>query len=430
MIVTAALCWWNERPADLEACVKGIANIADRLVAVDGSYRRYPDATITSPSEQAEAIRRACERAGIECVIHLPDRLWAGQVEKRTFLLREAAKDSDWIVVVDTDHIIHTDRQKARAVLAAMPPRVRFVSVDFFTPLNKRRSLANSAATNWHVNAAGQTTELAHIFRALPDFEVRKKHWHYYGTWGGSEVRLLYGGKADEKLPVPYVVEHRTLFRTRKQVLDSRAFLNDRQMVVQQTGQEDDVPGLPVPTWDFVTVPYPVRSLASMDGNAVVQEVRTKIPFDQPIRVLTLAEAEHALKSGYQKVFVRLNDSTMSPAVRSGQVVLLTPTVPKAGDLSLVHVLGHWRIRRVADVTPTGRMHVSNEHSPATHLVTRFIGTVAWSGDKQEHYGLGAETEKRHEEHKQQVSLRKDTPAPAAPKRRGRPRKQTAVVWP
>ena len=37
MIVTAALIWYDERSEDLERCVRGMATIADRVIAVDGA---------------------------------------------------------------------------------------------------------------------------------------------------------------------------------------------------------------------------------------------------------------------------------------------------------------------------------------------------------------------------------------------------------
>jgi hypothetical protein len=49
MIVTGILAWWDEPPELLDACIRGLGDIADRIVAVDGAYRRYPAATITSP---------------------------------------------------------------------------------------------------------------------------------------------------------------------------------------------------------------------------------------------------------------------------------------------------------------------------------------------------------------------------------------------
>jgi hypothetical protein len=53
-----------------------------------------------------------------------------------------------------------------------------------------------------------------------------------------------------------YEIEHKTLARDEKHILASRAFCNDRVRVLKWTGQEDDVPGLPQPIWDFETEPY------------------------------------------------------------------------------------------------------------------------------------------------------------------------------
>ena len=61
--------------------------------------------------------------------------------------------------------------------------------------------------------------------------------------------------------PVPplgcrYVVRHTTHTRDAAHILAGRAFCNDRIRVVERTGQEDDVPGLPPPVFDYATVPY------------------------------------------------------------------------------------------------------------------------------------------------------------------------------
>src|SRR5512146_2315942 len=113
MIVNAALAFWNERPEDLRRCVIGIANIADRIVAVDGAYARYPGATIRSPDVQIEALRTAADERNIELRLIQPDRLWAGQVEKREFMMRDAMSDADWVALVDADWVIYTDKRKA-----------------------------------------------------------------------------------------------------------------------------------------------------------------------------------------------------------------------------------------------------------------------------------------------------------------------------
>jgi SOS-response transcriptional repressor LexA len=391
MIVTAALAWWNESPKFLTACVLALGNIADRLVAVDGAYRRYPDATIKSPVSQVRAIRAAAKAAGIECVIVQPDELWAGQVAKRTFLLREAANGSDWVLVVDADHIVHTDRVAARAALEAMSEWVRFVSVDFTTPLAPDRTLDESAATNWHKDVAGTTLDMAVLFRSVPNFEVRGKHWFYWGSRSGPPTEMHYGGKADARLPVSFLVEHRTLFRTEKQVLDSRAFLNDRLMVVARTGQEDDVPGLPRPVWDYVTVPYKptpfpptarLREKAAREevGSPMLTKYRPPEPWSRtdPNVVRSLPEAIGGLAKGYL-VMTRLRSSGLAPEIPNGDVIVLgQPDRIEVGSIVLARTKQGSVVQRVV-VTADGQYTISDRHSRPT-LAKQVYGLVTHHG--------------------------------------------------
>lgn len=255
MKITAALAWWNERPADLEACVKGLAAIADRVVAVDGAYRRYPGATVSSPPEQARAIRRAAKEVGLECVIVKPDRLWAGQIEKRTALMQHAAEGSDWVVIVDADHVIKGDRESVRRQVEAIPEDADWVNVKFVTPKNKARPLDKSAATPWHAKLAGQTLVMAQIFRAYPNFRCVGNHWTYLAEKNGQDITLLYNNDQGGPVLEDYVTEHRTLFRDEAHILAGRQFCDDRELVKSLTGQEDDVPGLPSPKWGYKIPP-------------------------------------------------------------------------------------------------------------------------------------------------------------------------------
>lgn len=252
MIVTAALIWWNERPEDLERCVRGMANIADRLVAVDGSYARYPGATASSGSEQADAIRETAHQVGIDVVV-TDGKIWAGQVEKRSFALQQASKDSDWVAVVDADWVIRTRRDSFRAELERQGPAVDVISVRMFTPRAK-----GLFATGWHRRQSGQHQVLPHLFRALPGMRVERRHWYYSALKNGKRVWLWHPVVSSDypvlrtyRLRTPYTIEHRTLLRDERQILDSRGFLNDRELVVAQTGQEDDLPGLFRPSFDF-----------------------------------------------------------------------------------------------------------------------------------------------------------------------------------
>lgn len=258
MTITAALCWWNERPEDLVRCVRGVANIADRLVALDGAYVRYPGATIRSDPRQGEAIRRAAEAAGLDCLVVVPDRLWAGQVEKRSHLLALAAVGSDWIVTVDADHIIATERDAVRRELANSTADV--VEVPFDTPLNPKRPLAESAPGQWHIEQAAETTYIPQVWRASLGLRVERHHWWIGATKDGRPVWAWAGDTSRPHLPhaqfvTPYRVEHRVLFRSAEQIRASRAFCNDREAVVANTGQEDHLPHLPAPVWDFERIP-------------------------------------------------------------------------------------------------------------------------------------------------------------------------------
>lgn len=258
MHVTAALCWWNERPQDLAACIEGAANIADRVVALDGAYVRYPGATVASDPRQAKAIRAACDKAGIECLVVTPDRLWAGQIEKRNHLLALAAVGSEWIVTLDADHIISTDRDAVRAELYNSTADV--VEVPFHTPRDTKRGDVRSAAGQWHLAQADGPQMIPQVWRASLGLHVQTHHWWMTGTKNGQKVWAWAGDHTMQHLPhaafvTPYTVEHRTLLRTDEQVLASRAFCNDREMVVAHTGQEDDVPTLPRPVFDYVRMP-------------------------------------------------------------------------------------------------------------------------------------------------------------------------------
>jgi hypothetical protein len=272
MKVTAALAWYDEPLELLEACVRGAAEIADKIVAVDGAYRRYPDAKPASPPAQAKLIRKTAAAVGLECDVVVPDKLWAGQVEKRSFLLERAAKGSDWIVPIDADHVIHANREAARAELEeyADEPLVVLLTVPFYTPKDPKRSIDDSAASHWHAGLAGKRIEHKHILRSMPGLRVERFHYWYTGVLSGTRVWVPFGiapsvrrlGAAPypvmdaQPLQAPYYVEHLTLQRDEKHILAGRAFCNDRVMVVKETGQEDDVPGLPAPKWDYETVPY------------------------------------------------------------------------------------------------------------------------------------------------------------------------------
>ena len=177
MIITAALCWWDETPEVLADCIRGIANVADRVVALDGAYRRFPGGTAASDPSQAEAIRATAQEAGLDCLVLTPDRLWAGQLEKRTLLYQMAAIGSDWVVVVDADHVIHADREAVRAEIESLGPEVECIAAPYPVPLDERRGDDQLYASPWHRDVAGHADEHRLFFRSFPGLRVEGRHW-------------------------------------------------------------------------------------------------------------------------------------------------------------------------------------------------------------------------------------------------------------
>jgi hypothetical protein len=237
-----------------------MATVADRVVAVDGAYARYPGATVTSPADQAEAIRVTAQEVGLEAVIYEPQRLWGGQVEKRDYLLRQASVGSDWIAVVDADFLISGQRNRVRRDLVTYGPDVDVVRVVIETPTGH-----GEYASHWHRRVEKwRSNELEHFFRVLPEMSVERLHWQYGALKDGEPV-WLFGIPDDTRRKLPsvllrsyrsYLIRHLTLQRSHEQILASRAYLNDREWVVEQSGQEDDQPGLSRPTWDYVSLPF------------------------------------------------------------------------------------------------------------------------------------------------------------------------------
>jgi len=144
MIVTGALCWWNELPEDLDRCVRGLGDVCDRVIALDGAYSRYPTGTARSSEDQLDAIRKAAKDVGLDCMIVQPDRLWRGQVEKRNALIGMASVGSNWFATVDADHIIKADRETIREALKRESADV--VEVPYLTPLEVEATVRLVAA--------------------------------------------------------------------------------------------------------------------------------------------------------------------------------------------------------------------------------------------------------------------------------------------
>lgn len=245
MIVTAALAWYDEAPEDLDAYVRALPVVCDRLVAVDGGYARYPGAEARSMPEEEAAIREAARDIGLDARVVVTDRVWSGQVQKRSVLYEMAAEDSDWIVTLDADHILHGVREAVRHELETVDQDA--VEVDFYTTMNHDRPLAETASTEWHENLAGKHIWHRMILRALPGLRVERFHWYVSGLRGERRVWLTavtegpHPAVTAHRLDAPFVIEHRCLFRRDRNIVANREFCEDRVGIVAETDQEDEV---------------------------------------------------------------------------------------------------------------------------------------------------------------------------------------------
>jgi hypothetical protein len=192
-------------------------------------------------------IAEVAEEVGIEATIHTTDRLWRGQVEKRNFLIGEAAKESDWIVGVDADHVLHGIRYTTRHELEhLLKTDVYALDVDFYTPINYERPIEHTSAGDWHKDMAGEHLWVPAFCRVADEMQVEKYHWWYSGEIWGKRY-WLWGGQQEypharaSRLNAPFMVEHRCHFRDDKHIQANKEFCEDRISIVKKTGQEDHV---------------------------------------------------------------------------------------------------------------------------------------------------------------------------------------------
>lgn len=251
MRITAALCWWNELPEELARAVSSVSCVADKVVALDGAYKRYPGGTPRSNEDQVEAIIGAADAAGMDSLVIQPRRLWVGQVEKRSYLLSLAALKSDWILILDADYIITADKSSVIDQLSKTDHDT--LEVEMTTPVGEY-------ATNWHKQQAGPPSWHPLVFRALPGMHVEDRHWWYTAVKDGRRVWIWDGDSRYPTIPrgrlFDYRVEHRTTLQNHEATMAARAWYNDVDMITKLTGQEDDVPGLPEPVYDIERVPF------------------------------------------------------------------------------------------------------------------------------------------------------------------------------
>jgi hypothetical protein len=120
-IIAAALCWYDEPPWSLAACIVSLTGFADIIVSLDGPYSLFPHASPRSSDEQRHAIDVAARHAMIPHAPILPDAEPPTQAAKRTKLYRAAANRAGrngWVFIIDADEVLSGDYRAARDELA------------------------------------------------------------------------------------------------------------------------------------------------------------------------------------------------------------------------------------------------------------------------------------------------------------------------
>ena len=190
MKVVALMSFYDETDEMLRESIMSLEGLCDALVAVDGAYALYPGGKPSSGGH--EAIRAACEDAGLELELHVPDTVWLGnECEKREFMFRLGEKHtepSDWFFIVDGDFVVgdFSDKQGARRKLSEITQDVASVTLD------------------------EQTGIVLHplFFRAIRGIEVGPAH-HYWKAPDGRWLWHPMHGVGKYELYHEVIVEHR-----------------------------------------------------------------------------------------------------------------------------------------------------------------------------------------------------------------------------
>lgn len=228
MRIVAAVSWFDEPRASLEKLIYSASTLVDKFVFCDGAYRLFPHGRHYSTQDQHDFIIRKCNEVGIPVrIIQAPNEPWESQVQKRTHLMRAAAWDGQYILVIDADEYIDHDASdliKLRTKMRRHEPDAVKVCLD--TPMPRR----NRARINLGTQSPTQSTSvhgegIQRIYRSLDHLTVGPL---YHGTYSGIDpdgkwVSLRSRGGENKGYEEPVI-------------LDAKAYLR----IVNDTWQRDE----------------------------------------------------------------------------------------------------------------------------------------------------------------------------------------------
>lgn len=230
-MIVGLLSWYDEYPAWLGAAVTGFGRIVDHVVAVDGAYAALPGGRARSRPDQADAIRSACEAAGVGLTLHQPHEVWHGQeIHKRNFSLALAAPllefERDWVMVFDADyHALQIHPERVRHMLATTDKDVATYTlldgIDFTDKGLEEYASGRHLDHEW-------TSRTRDVFRWLPNLRYVGTHYTvacerdtktvWLKGYDSTEVSYLAPVlHLDDALVVHHRTEHRSLKRREQQ---------------------------------------------------------------------------------------------------------------------------------------------------------------------------------------------------------------------
>lgn len=106
-MIIGCVIMFDDSVALVEACLKALAKVTDKIVVVDGAFAEFPHKNFNTTDGSLVAANIYADK-----IISAPGRAWHDQVEKRNAYLKEAAV-GNYLVLVDTDEII-TGKKPAR----------------------------------------------------------------------------------------------------------------------------------------------------------------------------------------------------------------------------------------------------------------------------------------------------------------------------
>lgn len=214
MRLCALVSWYEERPDWLREMVASLSLLnVDHLVCVDGGYERFPNARPRSDDAQHKALIRECRKRNIGLSLHIPNRIWQTEMEKRSYLFKAGelvTTETDWYVVMDADQTIDRYPDDLKARLAG-------------TDFDSARAKFHEP----HPSKKARDFSLPILFRAIRGLKVQGNHYNYLTP----DNRVLWGqGRYETPLNLAdeLRVFHRTHFRHKARKERSIAYYRKR----------------------------------------------------------------------------------------------------------------------------------------------------------------------------------------------------------